>query len=141
MRELISLEWRLGTTLNFVIMMRLKRLGHVAICVKDIDASATFYQNLGMDLVWKDKDWAYLKAGEDGLALLSPDYDQAGPHFGFVFSDRQDMEQAYQALKEQGISVTHIHEHRDGTASFYGRDLDGNGFEYLYEPTQPNGNS
>lgn len=121
-------------------MMRLKRLGHVAICVNDIDASAAFYQNLGMDLVWKDTDWAYLKAGEDGLALLSPDYDQAGPHFGFVFSDRQEMEQAYQTLKTQGISLTHIHEHRDGTASFYGRDLDGNGFEYLYEPT-PNPNS
>jgi hypothetical protein len=27
-----------------------------------------------------------------------------------------------------------MHEHRDGTASFYGRDLDNNWFEYLYEP-------
>lgn len=58
--------------------MNLKRLGRVAICVNDIDSSAAFYQNLGMDLVWKDTDWAYLKAGEDGLALLSPGYDQAG---------------------------------------------------------------
>ena len=114
--------------------MNLNRLGHVAICVNDIDSSAAFYQNLGMDLVWKDTDWAYLKAGEDGLALLSPGYDQAGPHFGFVFSDRTEMESAYHSLKAQGIPVTTIHEHRDGTASFYGRDLDGNGFEYLYEP-------
>lgn len=44
------------------------------------------------------------------------------------------MESAYHSLKAQGIPVTTIHEHRDGTASFYGRDLDGNGFEYLYEP-------
>lgn len=118
--------------------MKLKRLGHVAVCVQDIEKSAEFYRNLGMELVWKDPDWAYLKAGEDGLALLSPSYDQAGPHFGFVFDDRTEMESAYQQLKAEGVSVTHIHEHRDGTASFYGRDPDGNGFEYLYEPARSN---
>ena len=48
--------------------MELKRLGHVAICVNDIAAAAKFYQNLGMNLVWQDNDWAYLKAGNDGLA-------------------------------------------------------------------------
>lgn len=114
--------------------MNLKRLGHVAICVQDIDRAVEFYQNLGLEVVWKDPDWAYLKAGEDGLALLSPGYDQAGPHFGFVFSDRAEMEAAYNELKAAGVKVTRIHEHRDGTASFYGRDPDGNGFEYLYEP-------
>ncbi|MFP4220833.1 MAG: VOC family protein [Phormidium sp.] len=115
--------------------MQLKRLGHVAICVQDIPKAAAFYENLGMTLVWKDRDWAYLKAGEDGLALLSPNYDQAGPHFGFVFGDRREMESAYSQLKADGVHVSEVHEHRDGTASFYGRDLDGNWFEYLYEPT------
>jgi catechol 2,3-dioxygenase-like lactoylglutathione lyase family enzyme len=114
--------------------MKLKRLGHVAICVKNIDRAAEFYQNLGMNLVWKDADWAYLKAGEDGLALLSPNYDQAGPHFGFIFDDRAEMEAAYDRLQQAEIYLTQIHEHRDGTASFYGRDPDGNWFEYLYEP-------
>lgn len=113
---------------------QLKRLGHVAICVQDIAKSAAFYQNLGMELVWQDRDWAYLKAGQDGLALLSPNYDQAGPHFGFVFDNRADMEAAHADLQAQNIHVTAIHEHRDGTASFYGRDLDNNWFEYLYEP-------
>jgi catechol 2,3-dioxygenase-like lactoylglutathione lyase family enzyme len=114
--------------------MKLKRLGHVAICVENIDRAAEFYQNLGMNLVWKDADWAYLKAGEDGLALMSPNYAQAGPHFGFIFDDRTDMEAAYDQLKQEEIHLTEIHEHRDGTASFYGRDPDGNWFEYLYEP-------
>ncbi len=114
--------------------MKITRLGHVAIKVEDIDKSAEFYQNLGMDLVWKDADWAYLKAGEDGLALLGDSYKQAGPHFGFVLSDRADMETAYHKLKDQGITITPIHEHRDGTASFYGKDPSGNWFEYLYEP-------
>lgn len=114
--------------------MDLKRLGHVAICVKDIDAAAAFYQGLGLELVWKDADWAYLKAGEDGLALLGPGYKQAGPHFGFIFHDRAEVDTAYEQLKAQGVELTRIHEHRDGTASFYGKDLDGNWFEYLYEP-------
>ncbi len=114
--------------------MKLKRLGHVAICVQDVNKAAEFYQNLGMELVWQDADWAYLKAGNDGLALLSPNYSQARAHFGFVLSDRTTLETAYAQLKDQGVTISHIHEHRDGTASFYGRDLDGNAFEYLYEP-------
>jgi catechol 2,3-dioxygenase-like lactoylglutathione lyase family enzyme len=118
--------------------MQLKRLGHVAICVQDIDSAAQFYAGMGMELVWKDTDWAYLKAGEDGLALLGPSYRQAGPHFGFIFHDRAEVDQAYERLQGQGVHLTSIHEHRDGTASFYGKDPDGNWFEYLYEPASPN---
>ncbi|MEM8612316.1 MAG: VOC family protein [Cyanobacteria bacterium P01_H01_bin.105] len=118
--------------------MELKRLGHVAICVNDIAVAAKFYQNLGMNLIWQDNDWAYLKAGNDGLALLSPDYEQAGPHFGFVFDERSAIDEAYAKLSQEDIKLTEIHEHRDGTASFYGRDPFGNWFEYLYEPNEPN---
>ncbi|TAF54897.1 MAG: VOC family protein [Oscillatoriales cyanobacterium] len=117
--------------------MNIKRLGHVAICVEDIPKAVAFYQNLGLELAWQDSDWAYLKAGNDGLALLHPSYDQAGPHFGFIFDDRAEMEAAFEQLKADGIHITEIHEHRDGTASFYGRDLDNNWFEYLYEPATP----
>lgn len=114
--------------------MHLQRIGHIAICVKEVEKSAHFYQNLGMKVVWQDSDWAYLKAGDDGLALLGPGYKQAGPHFGFVFSDRAEVETAYQQVQSQGLVVTKLHEHRDGTASFYCKDPDGNWFEYLYEP-------
>lgn len=114
--------------------MQMKRLGHVAVCVEDVAKAAEFYKNLGMKLVWQDSDWAYLKAGNDGLALMSPEYDQAGPHFGFVFSDRAEIDTAYEKLKADGVKVGKIHDHRDGTASFYGRDPFGNWFEYLYEP-------
>lgn len=114
--------------------MQLKRLGHVAICVQNIEKAVNFYRDLGLELVWQDQDWAYLKAGNDGLALLSPDYTQAGPHFGFVFSDRTELEAHYQQLQKTEVKITTIHEHRDGTASFYGQDPDGNWFEYLYEP-------
>ena len=114
--------------------MKPQRLGHVAICVQDIDQAVAFYQKLGMDVAWHDKDWADIKAGDDGLASLSPNYDQAGQDFGFVFTDRAEVDAAYDRLKADGVFVTKVHEHRDGTASFYGKDPDGNWFEYLYEP-------
>lgn len=114
--------------------MKPTRLGHVAICVQDIKRAVEFYRSLGMEVAWQDEDWAYVKAGEDGLALLSPGYEQAGPHFGFVFSDRAEIDTAHKHLQEAGVHTTSIHEHRDGTASFYGKDPDGNWFEYLYEP-------
>jgi catechol 2,3-dioxygenase-like lactoylglutathione lyase family enzyme len=119
--------------------MQFTRLGHVAICVQDIPASVAFYQGLGMALAWQDTDWAYLKAGQDGLALLGPGYKQSGPHFGFVFDDRGAIDVAYAEVKAQNIKMTEIHDHRDGTASFYACDPDGNWFEYLYEPVVSKG--
>ncbi|MEI6429165.1 MAG: VOC family protein [Pseudanabaena sp. ELA607] len=121
--------------------MKLKRIGHIAIAVNDIPAAIAFYQNVGLELVWQDKDWAYLKAGQDGLALLSPEYKSAGPHFGFVFDDREELALHHDRLKESGVFVGAIHDHRDGTASFYGKDHDHNLFEFLYEPVTAASNS
>jgi catechol 2,3-dioxygenase-like lactoylglutathione lyase family enzyme len=114
--------------------MKLTRMGHVAVCVRDIPQAIAFYQQLGMELVWQDQDWAYLKAGKDGLALLGPDYRGAGPHFGFTFNDRAELAEHHRRLREAGIFVGEIHDHRDGTASFYSKDLDNNTIEFLYEP-------
>lgn len=109
-------------------------MGHVAICVKNIPQAINFYRTLGMELAWQDQDWAYLKAGQDGLALLGPDYRGAGPHFGFTFRERAELDQHHRRLKGAGILVGEIHDHRDGTASFYSKDLDNNTIEFLYEP-------
>lgn len=59
--------------------MALRQLGHVAIRVGDVSKAVEFYEKLGMVNVWKDPDWAYMKAGDDGLALLGPGYRAAGP--------------------------------------------------------------
>ena len=32
--------------------MKMKRLGHVAVCVEDVAKAAEFYQNLSMKLDW-----------------------------------------------------------------------------------------
>ena len=113
-----------------------RRLGHVAIRVEDVDRAKSFYMSLGMKLVWDDTDWCYLEAGEsrDGLALLGPAYKAAGPHFAFHFTDKDEIQRIHNSLKNQGLKVGALHEHRDGTSSFYLKDTEGNWLEMLYHP-------
>ena len=117
-------------------MTTVDRLGHVAIQVQDVSRAVEFYEGLGMRLVWKSDDWCYLEAGEgrDGLALLGPGYKAAGPHFAFHFRDRQEVDRVHDRLKAEGVYVGAVHDHRDGTASFYLKDPEGNWLEMLYEP-------
>ena len=117
-------------------MAMVDRLGHVAIRVQDVPRAVDFYTGLGMRLVWEAEDWCYLEAGpgRDGLALLGPDYKAAGPHFAFHFRDRAEVDVVHARLKEAGVFVGAVHDHRDGTASFYLKDPDGNWLEMLYEP-------
>ena len=111
-----------------------RRIGHIALRVQDINRAKSFYLSLGMRLIWEDKDWCYLEAGpgKDGLALLGPNYKSAGPHFAFHFTDRTEVEEIHSNLQREGFSVGKLHDHRDGTASFYLQDTEGNWLEMLY---------
>ena len=113
-----------------------QRIGHIALRVENLDRAKSFYLKLGMQLIWDDKDWCYLEAGKgkDGLALLGPSYKDAGPHFAFHFDKKKEVENIYSDLKKSGVKVAPIHEHRDGTASFYMQDTEGNWLEMLYVP-------
>ena len=74
-----------------------QRIGHIALRVENLDRAKSFYLNLGMQLIWDDKDWCYLEAGKgkDGLALLGPSYKAAGPHFAFHFEDKKEVKNIY----------------------------------------------
>ncbi len=113
-----------------------QRIGHIALRVESLERAKSFYLNLGMQLIWDDKDWCYLEAGKgkDGLALLGPSYKAAGPHFAFHFDEKKEVQNIYSELKKSGVKVAPIHEHRDGTASFYMQDTEGNWLEMLYVP-------
>lgn len=115
-------------------------LGHVAICVKDLDQAIKFYQSLDLKLSYKTIDIAYLYSGNQGIALMRIGSKEAKPHFGFACKNIQEVEQIHNKLKDQGISVTPI-QYMGPAAAFYGQDLDGNRFEYIYEPVQANVNS
>jgi len=112
------------------------RLGHVALRVTDMERAKAFYLALGLQLTWDADDWAYLQSPltGDGVALLSPDYTAAGPHFAFHFDSRQAVDAVHAQLVASGQPVGPVHDHRDGTASFYLKDPEGNWLEILYEP-------
>ncbi len=112
------------------------RLGHVALRVQDMARAKAFYQSLGLRLTWDADDWAYLQspANGDGIALLSADYTAAGPHFAFHYGDRAEVAGEHARLQAQGHRVGPVHDHRDGTTSFYLQDPEGNWLELLYEP-------
>jgi catechol 2,3-dioxygenase-like lactoylglutathione lyase family enzyme len=112
------------------------RLGHVALRVTDMERAKAFYGALGLKLTWDAPDWAYLQSPRsgDGIALLSPEYKAAGPHFAFHFDSRADVEAVHAQLVASGYPVGRLHDHRDGTASFYLQDPEGNWLEVLYEP-------
>ncbi|MFN9618426.1 MAG: VOC family protein [Synechococcaceae cyanobacterium] len=112
------------------------RLGHVALRVSDMERAKAFYAALGLRLTWDAADWAYLQSPVtgDGIALLSPDYRVAGPHFAFHLSDRAAVDAVHAQLVASGHPVGEVHDHRDGTASFYLQDPAGNWLEILYEP-------
>jgi catechol 2,3-dioxygenase-like lactoylglutathione lyase family enzyme len=112
------------------------RLGHVALRVTDMERAKAFYAALGLRLTWDAADWAYLQSPltGDGIALLSADYKAAGPHFAFHLEDRAAVDAVHAQLAASGHPVGPVHDHRDGTASFYLQDPEGNWLEILYEP-------
>ena len=111
------------------------RLGHVALRVQDMERAKRFYLDLGLRLTWEAEDWCYVQwpTGE-GIALLSPDYKAAGPHFAFHVQNRSEVDQVREQLLAKGHTCGPVHDHRDGTASFYMQDPEGNWLEMLYEP-------
>jgi len=112
------------------------RLGHVALRVQDLERAKAVSAALGLRLTWEADDWCYLQwphSGE-GIALLSPSYKAAGPHFAFHYQDRAAVDQAREELVARGHSCGPVHDHRDGTASFYMQDPEGNWLELLSEP-------
>ncbi|WP_414153620.1 VOC family protein [Prochlorococcus sp. MIT 1341] len=117
-------------------ILDVQKLGHVAIRVKDMARAKCFYVGLGMKMVWEAEDWCYLetRSGEDGLALLGPGYTSAGPHFAFHFNRRSEVDAFHSRLQAEGVQVGEVHDHRDGTASFYLKDPEGNWLEMLYQP-------
>ncbi len=111
-------------------------LGHVALRVQDMERAKRFYGAMGLELTWDASDWAYLQRpdGGDGIALLSPEYKAAGPHFAFHYASREQVQAEHARLQAAGMPVGELHDHRDGTASFYLQDPEGNWLELLYEP-------
>jgi catechol-2,3-dioxygenase len=111
-------------------------MGHSALVVKDLRESLRFYKDvLGCEAIWEgDDDWAQLGLGGDDLSLIQEGASEHKAHLGFQVNERQDLEQMHVALREEGVKIDPIKDHRDGTASFYFWDPSGNLLEALWDP-------
>jgi catechol 2,3-dioxygenase-like lactoylglutathione lyase family enzyme len=119
-------------------------LRHVALNVRDVAKSVSFYQNiLGMKLEWQpDPDNAYLTSGEDNLALhRAPELARALEsaqkldHFGFVVRHPENVDEWAAKIRLHGVSLEREPKtHRDGARSFYFRDPDMNVIQIIYHP-------
>jgi catechol 2,3-dioxygenase-like lactoylglutathione lyase family enzyme len=101
-------------------------IDHVAISVKNIAASAAWYQeHFHCEVLYQDDTWAMLQFANIKLALVVEA--QHPPHLGF-FTPR-------------AAEFGELKLHRDGTRSVYITDPDGNNIEMLPSDTVPNSKS
>ncbi len=115
----------------------IKRMGHVALQVKDLDRSLKFYESLGLTKKWSgDDDWAQVAIGSEDLSLIRKQGALHPPHVGFRVEDRVGLQNLHKDLVDRGIYVEAIKLHRDATESFYFRDPDGNWLEALWDPSE-----
>ena len=125
----------------------MKTLGmrHVAINVKDAQASKAFYcKVLKMQVEWEpDAKSVYLTStdeegpGLDNLALHQADAPLHKPgslnHLGFFVPTLEDVDTWYAHIQACGAKILkEIKSHRDGARSFYFEDPDGIVIQLLY---------
>lgn len=98
---------------------KLDTIHHTAIQVQDIAKSVKWYtDNFACEIEYQDESWAMLKFANTSLALVLPH--QHPYHFAILTDD----------LTPYGEATPH----RDGTASVYIKDEDGNNVEILTLP-------
>ena len=128
---------------------------HVALFVEAFEACERFYvEVLGMQVEWRpDADNLYLTSGCDNLALhrapaahLSEESKSSSDkpskavrqkldHIGFVLNEMSAVDDWYQFLKQQGVTLlTEPRTHRDGARSFYCQDPDRTMVQIIWHP-------
>lgn len=113
---------------------------HIALFTEDLARAEAFYCGmLGYQVEWRpDADNLYLTMnGQDNLALHKKIPGPEGPgtrldHFGIVLRKAEDVDAWYEHLKAYAVKAPKTH--RDGARSFYLKDPDGNGLQFIHHP-------
>lgn len=133
-------------------MIKLQRLGHVLMAVRDLEASKKFYIDLlGFKLLEQDPEHGgvFLAIGGHGNTLdLFPSTDpeatppSASPgdsmpglgvkHVAFAVETEEDLKAAYFALQDAGVRIQRALDH-ESQKSLYFHDPDGNLLEIVWE--------
>ncbi len=129
--------------------VKLERMGHVNLTVRDVERSISFYTLLGFELVEQDEDHAagcFMALPGDGHTvdlgpLANPDSTGVPPrgrdkvgvmHMAFRVSSYEDLQEACETLAANDVNVDRMTDHVS-QRSIYFDDPDGNGLEIYYE--------
>ena len=132
-----------------------RKLGHMVLLVRDIHASAKFYEEIvGLTVSdWIEDRMVFMRAGEDhhdlALAQLPPDAPekQMGTpgleHFSYLVDSFEDIERAVEMLQERGVQIDRgPGKHGPGENCFIVfKDPDGNNVEFYCDMVQINDDS
>lgn len=133
-------------------MIKLQRIGHILLNVRDVERSKAFYTNiLGFKVLEQDPNHGgvFLSLGEYGNTLdlfpsMNPDaYPQPKPavgrrdglgvrHTAFAVASEEDLAQAYYSLKDAGVPIHRAIDHAS-QKSVYFYDPDDNLLEIVWE--------
>ena len=92
------------------------KIHHIAIQVKDISESVEWYKKkFKVEVSYQDETWAMIDFDNTSLALVLAE------QHPYHFAIESDEAESYGALTK----------HRDGTASVYIKDMDGNNIEMI----------
>jgi catechol 2,3-dioxygenase-like lactoylglutathione lyase family enzyme len=133
-------------------MIKLQRIGHILLAVRDLERSKAFYtQILGFKVLEQDPEHGglFLSLGEYGntLDLFPSTAPDAYPrqksglgmreglgmkHLAFAVATEEDLKQAYFALKDAGVAIHRAVDHQS-QMSVYFFDPDDNMLEIVWE--------
>jgi len=126
-------------------MMKLARLGHVALRVADVERSKKFYcEVLGFEVIEEDPEHGGVFMALSGLShtidlFQAPDASPAATpeavgvrHIAFLVDSEADFKEAWRMLREQGVPIDRALDHVS-QKSVYFHDPDGTTLEIYYE--------
>jgi len=130
--------------------MRLKKLGHVVLKVRDLDRSEAFYTAVvGLQVTGRlpgKMVFFSVPGNQDSHDLavwrVGPDAASAGPkqvglfHVAWQVERPEDLEPLYRHLLARGVAVHGTMDH-GANLSVYFEDPDGNMLEFTYEQPRP----
>lgn len=115
--------------------INIKRSGHVALEVDDVEKAARFYnENFGFEIIFIFNEWGLVRKNKDDIAFIKKGTGHP-PHFGLRVGSRDDVDKAFDILKKKEIKIIHEPKlHKDDSYSLFFADPDGNVAEIIYDP-------